>query len=63
MDILVTFGTAVVGGLVVVGGWLLVMGRKFQILDDLKKKADSIETLGIVLRDAVMKKTKFQDNF
>lgn len=45
MEILLNFFIAVVSGLVVVGGWLLVLGRKFQTLDDVKKKITNLEAV------------------
>lgn len=43
MELFLTLITAIIGGLVVVGGWLLIIGRKFQILDDVKEKVDELK--------------------
>src|SRR3989344_4456496 len=43
MDLLLSFGTAILGGLVVLGGWLLIIGRKLQVLDDLKEGLDGLK--------------------
>jgi hypothetical protein len=35
-EFLLSVGSSVVGGLIVLAGWLLTVGRKFQILDDVR---------------------------
>jgi hypothetical protein len=35
-EFLLSIGSSIVGGLIVLAGWLLTVGRKFQILDDVR---------------------------
>jgi transcription initiation factor TFIIIB Brf1 subunit/transcription initiation factor TFIIB len=54
MEFLANFIAAILGGLVVVGAWLLTLGRKLQILDDLKEKTNRIESFSQVAANAIV---------
>lgn len=44
LQLLFTFISAIIGGLVVIGGWLLFLGRKSQVIDDLKEGFQKIQS-------------------
>lgn len=41
-EFIINLATSIIGGLTVVAGWFLIMGRKFQILDDLKTNFEKL---------------------